>query len=134
MFSIRKPRSWSSVSRFEVRDPGFGLVNLFALKVLFVDALISLGDVASDFAQGLALLRTDGLEVFGLITVAINWLPGVVAAVHLVSMYRTRHHWRWILLWAGTQLPFFVIMLLTTLLLISVAVGVLPGGSPVRVP
>jgi len=39
------------VSRFDLRDPGFGLVNFFTLKVLFVDVLISAGDVSSDFAQ-----------------------------------------------------------------------------------
>ena len=27
---------------------------------------------------------------YGLLTVAINWLPGLVAAIHIIAMYR--HH------------------------------------------
>ena len=29
-------------------------------------------------------------NVYGIITIAINWLPGVVAATHMISTYRTK--------------------------------------------
>ncbi len=91
------------MSRFELKDPGFGLVNFFALKVIVFDIFISVGDVVSDFAQGAALATSEdeGNRVFGYITIGVNWLPGVVAAVHLVSMYRGKYKCGWILTWAG---------------------------------
>ena len=39
------------MSRYELKDPGFGLVNFFTLKVIFVDILIAFGDVLTDYAQ-----------------------------------------------------------------------------------
>ena len=39
-------------------------------------------------------------KIYGLVTIGINWLPGVVAAVHLISMYRTKQDCRKTVLWA----------------------------------
>ena len=45
--------------------------------------------VDSSSADGLTLLPT---WRYGAITIAINWLPGVVAAIHIIAMYR--HHFK----------------------------------------
>ena len=75
-----------------LQDPDTGpvpaLFSYLTIKVLFWDIGVSLGDTITDFCQGLALLFTPGKEVYGIITLAINWVPGIPAAVHLFSMYR----------------------------------------------
>ena len=38
---------------------------------------------------------------YGIATIAINWLPGFAAAIHIVSMYRTQLPARKTLLYAG---------------------------------
>ena len=45
--------------------------------------------VDSSSADGLTLSST---WKYGAITIAINWLPGVVAAIHIIAMYR--HHFK----------------------------------------
>ena len=40
---------------------------------------------------------------YGAITVAINWLPGVVAAIHMISMYRHRFKASKVILAAGRE-------------------------------
>ena len=42
-------------------------------------------------SQGVELLLNEEIpNVYGIITIAINWLPGVVAATHMISTYRTK--------------------------------------------
>ena len=67
--------------------------SLFALRILFVDLLIACCDLVSSLLQGYALLSTEGKRVFGLITFGINWIPGFVAAIHLLSVYRLELPW-----------------------------------------
>ena len=55
--------------------------------------------------QGFSLIASDGPtcpnnRIYGLVTIGINWLPGVAAAVHFTSLYRTRQDCKKTLLWA----------------------------------
>ena len=45
--------------------------------------------VDSSAADGLTLSST---WRYGAITIGINWLPGLVAAIHIIAMYR--HHFK----------------------------------------
>ena len=40
---------------------------------------------------------------YGIVTIAINWLPGVVAAIHIMAMYRHHYSAKIILLAAGKK-------------------------------
>ena len=66
-----------------------------------MDLFISLGDVSSDFAQAFQLIFDEELKYYGYITLAINWMPGVVAAIHMMSTKRLEYGVRKTLLWAG---------------------------------
>lgn len=68
--------------------------------MLFWDLVIVGGDVVTDILQGVALLTTDGMATYGIITLAICWLPGFPAAIHLLSMYRNKLEWEKTLLYA----------------------------------
>ena len=48
--------------------------------------------------------------MFGIITLAINWLPGFTAAIHLLSMYRNQLHWRKTLIYAVLLIVFYPIV------------------------
>ena len=61
---------------------------LMSLKALALATFLSLIDVGSDFIQGINLCQDPELMVFGVITIAINWLPGAIAAIHLVTYQR----------------------------------------------
>ena len=50
--------------------------------------------------QGAQLLGTEGMATYGAVTLAICWIPGLPAAVHLLSMYRNRLEWSRTLLYA----------------------------------
>ena len=78
-----------------------GFVHFITLKILFLDLFISLGDVSSDFAQAFQLIFDEELKYYGYITLAINWMPGVVAAIHVMSTKRIEYGVRKTLLWAG---------------------------------
>ena len=67
-----------------------GILGFITIKVILWDILISLADIISDFLQGYTLFYTPGKSTFGLISLCINWIPGVVASIHLMSMYRTK--------------------------------------------
>ena len=68
---------------------------------MFWDILISFLDTVSDFAQGVALFWTPEKRVYGVVTLAINWIPGIPAAIHLLSMYRQEFPWYSTLIYAG---------------------------------
>ncbi len=70
-------------------------------RILFWDILISFLDTVSDFAQGVVLYSTPEKQLYGVFTLAINWIPGIPAAIHLVSMYRTEFPWYCTLLYAA---------------------------------
>ena len=80
----------------------------FTLRILFFDLLISVGDVATDFYQAWNLYTTSDLQTYGIITFAINWLPGLVAAIHCISVKRDIFGAKKTIMWAGKnfKLPF----------------------------
>ena len=58
--------------------PKSSKLNTFlTLKVLFWDIGITVGDTITDYCQGVALLLTPDLWIYGVITLALNWLPGI---------------------------------------------------------
>ena len=76
------------------------VLNYLTIKVLFWDIGIALGDTITDFCQAIALMSNEGKEIYGIITLAINWVPGIPAAVHLMSMYREQLPWQKTVLYA----------------------------------
>ena len=40
--------------------------------------------------KGIELLFRDGLENYGWIIIVANWVPGIVASMHILHMYRTK--------------------------------------------
>ena len=61
--------------------------------------------------QGYSLIKADFDDThssrltwqYGIVTIAINWLPGVVAAIHIMAMYRHNYSAKVILLSAGKK-------------------------------
>ena len=79
------------------KAPLFGLLEFVTLKILFVDLLVSVGDVGSDFGFSWQLYKKskegegdDVLFRYAAIVFSINWFPGIVAAIHVLSMYRNK--------------------------------------------
>ena len=74
-----------------------------SLTILACTTFLSFVDVSSDFVQGFLLYqdRDPELSLYGLITIAINWIPGVVASIHLVSHHRHKLGIFKTLLWCG---------------------------------
>ena len=56
-----------------------------SMKLLAFTTVLSLVDVSSDFIQGFLLYQDPKLWKFGILTFVINWLPGVIASIHLVT-------------------------------------------------
>ena len=59
-----------------------------SLSNLALTSFLSSIDVTSDFGQGYLLYQDPELSKYGILTFSINWIPGVIAAVHLVSNQR----------------------------------------------
>ena len=59
-----------------------------SLKVLTFTVFLSMIDVSSDYIQGYLLYQDPDLWQYGILTFVINWLPGVVASVHLLTYQR----------------------------------------------
>ena len=51
---------------------------MISLKALALATLLSIIDVGSDFIQGINLSMDPELVLYGIITIAINWLPGAI--------------------------------------------------------
>ena len=92
--------------------------SLFALRILFVDLLIVCCDLVSSLLQGYALLSTEGKRVFGLITFGINWIPGFVAAIHLLSVYRLELPWYRAIFFAILLIIFYPLVPILALLIV----------------
>ena len=79
------------------RDPLLGLLGFVVLKILLVDIPILVGDVGSNFCVSWQLykkfIEDNDIVLFkyAVIVTLINWFPGIVAAIHFLSMYR--HKW-----------------------------------------
>ena len=66
---------------------GTAVVNL---KILFVDVMISVLRVGSEFGNGYALLLTNDTREYGFISFGISMLPGFIAAIHVLTHYRMK--------------------------------------------
>ena len=72
----------NSQKKLKKPSPFFGLLEIVTLKILFVDLLVSIGDVGSDFgfSYDLYLKSADDddkmLEKYAAIVFSINWFPG----------------------------------------------------------
>ena len=71
-----------------VNSVKIGYIQFLVLRILFVDLFVSIGDVGSDFTFGFQLLQEGATFIYGCISLAINWLPGIVASIYVVTMYR----------------------------------------------
>ena len=87
----------SSIS-LDPNDAGFRtLAGFVVLKILFWDIGTSLGDTVTDFLQGIYLIYDwfrpgwvirEDTQYYGIIVLLINWIPGIVAVIHIISHYR----------------------------------------------
>ena len=107
------------------------MITFFALKIIFIDIFIAIGDLSTDFwqvsllkklalryvkikarkfspyycnfiyIQGIELLFREGLHSYGWIIIAVNWVPGLVASMHIIHMYRTKLPAKKTLLYTG---------------------------------
>ena len=66
-----------------------GYIQFLALRIIFVDLFVSVGDVESDFTFGFQLIHNGDVK-YGCISLAINWLPGIAASIYVVTMYKQR--------------------------------------------
>ena len=72
-----------------------------SLFVLALTSFLSSIDVISDFGQGYLLYQDPELRAYGILTIAINWIPGVVASIHLLSYQRHQLGLKKTLLYCG---------------------------------
>ena len=59
-----------------------------SLTLLGISTFMSTLDMSSDFAQGILLTLDEKLRTYGLITLAINWLPGIAASIHIMTNFK----------------------------------------------
>ena len=78
-----------------------------SLTILAYSTFLSFVDVSSDYVQGFILYQDPELCLYGLITIAINWIPGIVASLHLVSYHRHELGTKKTLLWCGEFICYF---------------------------
>ena len=67
---------------------------MISLKALALATLLSIIDVGSDFIQGINLSMDPELVLYGIITIAINWLPGAIGKLLFYQNFITRWQWR----------------------------------------
>ena len=97
--SIASLYSVASTISLDPKDAAYKtLAGFVVLKILFWDVGSSMGDTVTDFLQGFSLvfdfmaqdwfkLRSDTLG-YGIVVLLINWVPGFVAIIHMVTSYR----------------------------------------------
>ena len=96
----------------------FSTGSFFALRILFWDLLIVCCDLVSGFLQGYALFSTEGKALYGLMTFGINWIPGICAAIHVLSVYRTELVWYKAILFAFLSIVLSPIIPILALLIL----------------
>ena len=62
-------------------------INSFTVPMLIVELLLSLLDFSSDFWSGYSLLSLPD-KVWGIASLAINWIPGVIAIIQIIANHR----------------------------------------------
>ena len=68
---------------------------------LALTTFLSVVDVSSDFVQGIFLYLDENLAPYGLVTIFINWIPGLIASVHLITYQRHQLGIKRTLYWCG---------------------------------
>ena len=86
------------------------------LKILFVDVVISIFRVLSEFYNGYVLLVSNDTRQYGVISFALSMLPGLVAAVHFMTHYRLKWVWYKTILLALCAIIFYPLIPTLTLL------------------
>ena len=92
--------------------------SFFALRIVFWDLLIACCDLAFGFLQAYALFSSEGKEIYGLVTFGINWVPGICAAIHLLSVYRREMAWYKAILFTILLIIFYPIFPILALLIL----------------
>ena len=101
----------------ETNQPSFlfsaAVVNL---KILFVDVLISVSRLISEFGNGYALLLTNDTREYGFISFGISMLPGFIAAIHVLTHYRMKWNFQKTIIAAFCAICFYPLIPTLTLL------------------
>ena len=96
-FSQKVRQSFAAVQEAFLDDR---ILSFITLKVFLWDIVISVADISSDFVQGYTLFVCEERRVYGIISLCINWVPGLAASIHVLSTYRTIWPWYKVVLYA----------------------------------
>ena len=86
------------------------------LKILFVDLLVVCLRLSSEVTQGYQLLSDGDTWIYGVVTFIIIEIPGIAAAVHVLSVYRENWVWYKTILYAIGSIIFYPLVPILTLL------------------
>ena len=81
-----------------IEDVLKNVAKLHFLKIIFIDIGISLGDVVTDFIQGINLIFDDNWNIlwltlhYGLLVVIITWIPIIPIFIHYASFKNESQH------------------------------------------
>ena len=89
------------------------------LKILFVDMLLVVCNLLSDFIQGTSILiKSDVAIIYGVAALGIIWLPGIPAAIHFLSTARLKFEWYESVIYALLLFLFYPIVPLLALMIV----------------
>ena len=86
------------------------------LKILFVDLLVVCLRLSSEVTQGYQLFIDGDTWIYGVVTFIIIVIPGIAAAVHVLSVYRENWVWYKTILYAMGAIIFYPLVPILTLL------------------
>ena len=86
------------------------------LKIVFVDLLVVCLRLSSEFSQGYSLFINPETSIYGIVTFCIIVVPGIPAAIHLLSVYRREWIWYKTILYALCTVVFYPVVPIVTLL------------------
>ena len=86
------------------------------LKILFVDLLVVCLRLSSEVTQGYTLFSDADTWIYGIVTFIIIEIPGIAAAVHVLSVYREKWVWYKTILYAIGSIIFYPLVPILTLL------------------
>ena len=86
------------------------------LRILFVDLLVVCLRLSSEVTQGYQLFSDGDTRIYGIVTFIIIEIPGIAAAVHVLSVYRENWVWYKTILYAIGAVIFYPLVPIMTLL------------------
>ena len=86
------------------------------LRILFVDLLVVCLRLSSEVTQGYQLLSDGDTWIYGIVTFIIIEIPGIAAAVHVLSVYRENWVWYKTILYAIGAIFFYPLVPIMALL------------------